>query len=96
MTTISVNVSDAAMPRLKAQAAALGYTDPAEYLLRLMEEDLQYAPKDDVTPTPDDQKRLESILIERIESNDFVEVKEGEFAQLGAEVLARIGRRAQP
>ena len=96
MTTISINVSDETMPRVKEQAAALGYSDPAAYLLSLLEENLQYVPRDDSKATPQDQKQLESILIERLESKDFVEMQEGDFQRLGEKIAAKLRGGAKP
>jgi hypothetical protein len=97
MSTITINLPDESMSRVKEQAAALGYADPADYVLRLLEDDLQQAHDLEIEePLAADNSELKATLIQRLESNDFVEMQEGDFRKLSEEIAARLsqGQRA--
>jgi antitoxin ParD1/3/4 len=83
MPTIALNVSDETLPRLRQEAAARGFAGPEEYLASLLAEDLRRR----------DQERLESILVERLESGQSVEMDDADFQRIRDQVAARITQR---
>lgn len=82
MTTISISVSDESMPRLRAQAAALGYADAADYVLRLVEDDLQQAT----------DAEIEAELVRRATSDERVTMGDEDFREIREAAAARIAK----
>lgn len=83
MATITVELSDEAMPRVRQQALDRGFPTPEYYLQSLLDQDLQRR----------DQERLEAVLLERLESGKSVEMDDADFKRIAEEAAARIASR---
>ncbi len=85
MPSITLNLSDEAMPRVTQQAVAKGFNTPEDYVYSLLSEDLQRT----------DQERLEAVLVERLESGQSVAMDDEDFRRIREEAAARIAKVRQ-
>jgi Arc/MetJ-type ribon-helix-helix transcriptional regulator len=82
MATITISVPDALMSKVREQAESLGYADPAEYVLRLLDDDLQQ-----VTDA-----EIEAELVARATSTERVTMDDEDFREIREAVAARMAK----
>jgi Arc/MetJ-type ribon-helix-helix transcriptional regulator len=82
MATITISVPDTLMSRVREQAAAHGYADSSEYVLHLLEDDLQL-----VTDA-----EIEAVLVARATSSERVTMDDEDFREIREAVAARIAQ----
>ncbi len=84
MPTIAFQLSDDAMPRVREVARARGFDSPEAYLQELLADDLRRR----------DQQRLESTLLDRLDSGLAVPMDDADFRAIRERAAAAVaGRR---
>ena len=72
MATITLNLPDDAMPRVRQEATAGGFATPEDYLRSVIADELRRR----------DQERLEAVLVERLDSGQPVEMDDADFRRI--------------
>ena len=87
MATITVNLPDDTIPRLRQEATERGFATAEDYLKNLVAEDLRRR----------DEERLQAVLLQRLDDGRSVVMDDDDFRRINEKAAARIDalRRGQ-
>lgn len=80
MTTINISLPDTMKTFIDNRIAEDGYSTPSEYLHELVRQDQQRK----------EQKRLEAVLLERLQGDDWQEMSQADWELLQQELKVRL------